>query len=425
MSLNQLGSLNFRRMNWSNIATVYLKELRDSLRDRRTLFSTIIIPTVVIPLFSFGFGKVATTIDSRARQEIPAIEILGGEDSPAVVAELKQSKKLRVMHAAEDWKLQITDKKIRAAVQIPPGFEAGLKTGAAPSVTIYHYRGEMRSSLGADELERFFRELRDRTVADRLAARSLPATLIKPFEFTRENVAPPEKVGGNLVGGLVPYLIIILCFTGAMYPAIDLTAGEKERGTMETLLCSPVSRVEIVLGKFLLVLTGSISAMFFMLLSMGLTAFVAGTLYSAAGRGSALALANPGAAVRSALPTIDPFGLLGVLALVLPVAVLFSAVIFTVALFAKSYKEAQSYIAPMMILVIMPAAIGLLPGIDLNATLALVPLLNLSLVCREMLSGVWHWNYIALIFGSSCGYAGVALSLAVKMFNREGVIFRV
>ena len=117
-------------------------------------------------------------------------------------------------------------------------------------------------------------------------------------------------------------------------------------------------------------------------------------------------------------------GLLGVVAMVLPVSVFFSAVIFTVALFAKSYKEAQSYVAPMIFLIIMPAVVGMLPGIDLNARLALVPILNLSLVCKEMLSGIWHWNYIALIFGSSCVYAAIALTLAVKMFNREDVIFR-
>ena len=116
--------------------------------------------------------------------------------------------------------------------------------------------------------------------------------------------------------------------------------------------------------------------------------------------------------------------IVGVLAMVLPVAVLFSAVIFTVALFAKSYKEAQSYVGPLVLVIIMPAVLGMLPGIDLNFRLALVPILNLSLVCKEMLSGVWHWEYIALIFGSSCVYAGLALALAVRMFNREDVIFR-
>ncbi len=410
-------------MNWHNISTVYLKELKDSLRDRRTLLSTIIIPTLVMPLLTFGVGKVATTVISKAREEIPVVVILGGEDSPAIVAQLKQSKKLSVAAASDDWKQRITDKKIRAAVQIPVGFETGLKASNAPAVKIYHYEGELKSQLGVNELERFFRELRDQTIAARLAEKSLPATLAKPFDFKRENVAPPEKVGGAMFGGLVPYLIIILCFSGAMYPAMDLTAGEKERGTMETLLCSPVARVDIVLGKFLMVLTGSLSAMGFMLLSMGTTAAIAGTLFAGGSVGARAAAAQSPDTI-SIIPVIDPLGLFGVLAMVLPVAVMFAAVAFTVALFAKSYKEAQSYLAPLMIVVIMPAVVGILPGIDLNARLALVPLLNLSLVCKEMLSGVWHWNYIALIFGSSCVYAAVALALAVRMFNREEVLFR-
>ena len=423
-------------MNWRNILTVYLKELKDSLRDRRTLLSIIIIPTLVMPLMTFGVGKIAASVISKVREETPMVIVLGGEDSPGVVARLRESKAIRVVEAADDWKQRISDKKIRAAVRIPAGFEAGLAAGAAPAVAvvIYHYEGEIKSKVGVDGLEQFFRELREKTVAERLAEKSLPATFVRPFEFKRENVAPPEKVGGNLVGGIVPYLIIILCFTGAMYPAMDLTAGEKERGTMETLLCSPVARVDLVVGKFLMVLTGSLSAMGFMLLSMGTTALVAGSLFSGGGAAklaqasATVKLAQTAApaqtAVNSIMPMIDPLGLVGVLAMVLPVAVLFAAVAFTISLFAKTYKEAQSYLAPLMIVVIMPAVIGILPGIDLNARLALVPLLNLSLVCREMLSGVWHWDYIAIIFGSSCVYAAVALALAVKMFNRESVIFR-
>jgi sodium transport system permease protein len=112
------------------------------------------------------------------------------------------------------------------------------------------------------------------------------------------------------------------------------------------------------------------------------------------------------------------------IAMVLPVAVLFSALLLTVALFAKSSKEAQSYTVPLAFVAMLPSVVGILPGIELNAGLALVPLLNLSLVCREMLSGVWHWNYIALIFGSTCLYAAAALALAVRMFNRESVLFR-
>ena len=418
-------------MNWKNISTVYLKELKDSLRDRRTLMSMIIIPTLVMPLMFFGVGYVMKVVIAKAQEDASPVMIVGGADSPGIVAALmaardpdKNRPVFRVVPGA-DYKAQIGDKKVRAAVEIPAGFEAALKTGEPMVVTVYFYEGEIKSSLGYKALEKFFTDLRQTTAEARLAERGLPVSLLKPFDVKRQNVAPPEKVGGEMFGGFVPYLIIILCFTGAMYPAMDLTAGEKERGTMETLLCSPVPRVDIVLGKFFMVLTGSVSAMVFMLLSMGVSAFVGGSLMTGGGAtgkvGQAAAAAKGAAEV---LPTVDPMGLLGVLAMVLPVAVLFAAVAFTVSLFAKSYKEAQSYLGPMMIVVIMPAVIGMLPGIDLNARLALVPLLNLSLVCKEMLSGVWHWDYIAIIFGSSTLYAAIALTMAVKMFSREDVMFR-
>lgn len=413
-------------MNGRNVWTVYLKELKDSLRDRRALISIIVIPTLVMPLLIFGLGRVASGVVTKARQEIPRVMVLGGEDSPTVLRALQESKQIKLVEGATDWRRQISEKQLRAVVKIPAGFEAGLQVGAADQVVIYHYQGELKSGLAASELERFFRELREQTISARLTEHDLPVRLAKPFEWRRENVAPPEKVGGNMLGGIVPYMIIILCFTGAMYPAMDLTAGEKERGTMETLLCCPVPRVDIVVGKFLVVLTGSLSAMFLALLSMGLSALAAGLLFIG-GKGAAAGqamVAGQAKATMGALPIIDPWGLVGVVAMTLPVAVLFSAGIFTVALFAKSYKEAQSYVGPMIFIVLMPAAVGMLPGLDLNYMLSLVPLLNLSLVCKEMLSGVWHWHYIGLIFASSCLYAAAALWLAVKMFSRESVMFR-
>jgi sodium transport system permease protein len=244
---------------------------------------------------------------------------------------------------------------------------------------------------------------------------------VKPFEVKTQNVAPPEKVGGNLVGGMIPYLFILLCFTGAMYPAMDLTAGEKERGTMETILCSPVARIDLVLGKFLMVLTASLGTVVFSLTSMILSFVIGGSLFASSGAGVAVKKA---AANMETIPMLDPVGVLTVLAMVLPVAVLFCAVLLAVSLYAKSIKEASSYVSPMIIVIIIPAMMGLLPGVELNARLALVPILNIALVSKELVSGVFHWNYLALIFGSTCLYAALALGLCVRMFNREEVMFR-
>lgn len=410
-------------MNWNHIVTIYLKELKDSLRDRRTLISMIVIPTLLMPLLMFGIGAVMTKVVKAAREEVSRIVIIGGEDSPGIVAALKADKRFRIVPAAGDYKQMVSDKKVRLAVEIPAGFEAGLKAGAPTTVMLYHYEGEMKSGLGTSAVERFFRDLREKTVETRLTDRGLSAEVVKPFEVKRRNVAPPEKVGGNIIGGIIPYIIIILCFTGAMYPAIDLTAGEKERGTMETLLCSPVHRVNIVLGKFLMVMTASIATMCLTLLSTGISLAIGGSFFAGGGKVAAQA-AGAAKAAANVMPSIDPLGIFGVFAMIAPVAVLFAAVLLTISLFAKSYKEAQSYVSPLIIVVIMPAMLGMLPGIELTAKTALVPILNLSLACKEMLSGVWHWPYLALIFGSTCAYAAGALALCVRMFNREEVMFR-
>ncbi|MFT3781232.1 MAG: ABC transporter permease [Nibricoccus sp.] len=401
-------------MNLKTIITVYRKELKDMLRDRRAIMSMIIIPTFIMPAMIFGMSRMGSKAVSKAHEEIPAVMIIDGEDSPAITAALKASKKIHVVPARDDWQAQISDKKIRAAVRIPAGFEASLRADSAGKVTIYNYEGELRSSLAVGELERFFRDLREKTVATRLSERSLPATFIRPFDIARENVAAPEKVSGNMLGGFIPYLIIVLGLTGAMYPAMDLTAGEKERGTMETLLCTPAARTEIVLGKFFMVLTGSVSAMVLSLLSMGISFGLIG----------ATAHGGKMANFASSLPPVNGFAIAGVLVMALPTAIFFSALIFTASVFAKSYKEAQTYAAPLMILAIMPSTVGMMPGVELSTALTCIPVLGVSLVCKEMLSGIWHWPYIVAVFGSSCLYATIALSLAVYMFKRESVIFR-
>lgn len=411
-------------MNWSNILTVYGKELRDMLRDRRTVISMILIPTVAMPLLFAGVVFISVRVQRDVAATTPTVVLLGGEDSPAVRQAFLAYDRVKVVPAVADWRRQISDKKLRAAVEIPPGFDATLQRGENAAAKIYHYEGEVRSDRAAREARAFFTGYGERIVAARLAARGLAPATIKPLQVQTENVAPPEKVGGNMIGGIVPYFFLLLAFSGAMYPAMDLTAGEKERGTMETLLCSPVGRVDIVVGKFLTILTASVATVACAVLSMGITFTLGVPLLARQIAGGSGAEATRMVERIESMITLDPVGLVAVVAMVLPMLILFAAGMFTISLFAKSFKEAQSYVSPLFIVILMPAMIGTLPGVELNARLALVPILNVSLASRELVSGVWQWHYLALIFASTCIYAVAALALAVRMFKREDVIFR-
>jgi len=400
-------------MNLNAVGIVYRKEFTEWVRDRRTLISTVLVPLFLFPLLMVGFSALAVVMVGKAEKETPKVMILGGEDSPQLIASLKKLDSLDIVPYAPDWKNEISNKDIRAAMEIPEGFDKSLESGQSETVKIYFYDGEMKSSFGANRLEKFMKDYRDTVVKDRLAAKNLPASVLSPFSIKQENVAPPEKVSGAMFGSFIGYTVIILCMTGAMYPAIDLTAGEKERGTMETILSSPISRMDLVLGKFLLVFSASLATAILSVISMG-TSFAilrhSNVMNSSGGQTLAL--------------NLGLLSVVSVFVMALPLAFLFSAVLMTIALFAKSYKEAQSYLTPMTFLIVIPAVASVMPGVELTPKLALIPILNTSLVCKEIISGTYHWNSIALIFASTCVYAGAALFLAFKTFQRESVLFR-
>ncbi len=401
-------------MNWHRVKTVFLKEIIDALRDRRTIISSIVIPIVLFPLLTIGFGTVAAKSVKKISQEIPTVMLLGTNNAPELAARLSTNQAFTLVAPGTNYVAKINDKKLRAALEIPAGFETAIQAGEVhpPEVKIYHYASEMRSDFAVRALQKALQEYREEIVSQRLKAKGMSSEVLKPFQTTQQNVASAKKVGGNLLGGLVPYMLILLCLVGAMNPAMDITAGEKERGTIETILASPISRMELVFGKFLMVLTMSLGTTVISLLSYGLT------------------FSLPFLALREVTKSgpisldLSVASVLSLFMLVLPLAIMFSALLLAVSVFAKSYKEAQSYVSPLMALVIFPAVAVMMPGVELNAGLAAVPILNVSLVCKEVLSGTYHWGLIGIVFASSCAYAALALAMATHLFKKESVLFR-
>src|SRR2546427_873177 len=399
-------------MNLNRVGIIYRKELIDALRDRRTIISTIVLPILMFPVLTISFGFLAARSMQKVEREGSTIMLLGETNAPSLAERLRASDGIRVVPSTGAYVGLISDKKLRCALEFPPHFEEDIKADRQPGVKIYHFASEMRSQVAVRAVQKVLRDYRDQIIETRLTESGLTKDLLQPFASHEENVAAPEKVGGNVIGGLFPYLIIFLCFMGALAPAIDLTVGEKERGTIETILASPVNRVDLVVGKFLMVFTASIVTAAVSLASFALTfslPFLAAMEFSRKGQ----------------VPfDISVTGVAAVLFMMLPLTIMFAAVLMTISVWSKTSKEANSYVAPLMLLVLIPAMAALVPGFDLNARLALIPVLNVSLVSREVLTGNYPWLLILLVFGSSCAYAASALSLVVAAFKRESILFR-
>ncbi|HZS70876.1 MAG TPA: hypothetical protein VFA13_03475, partial [Candidatus Acidoferrum sp.] len=198
-----------------DIAIVYRKELTEALRDRRTIITMVVVPLLLFPLLSVGFGSLVSVLLKKAQDERPKVMLRGGEDSPAVVAGLRKLDTITTVPFEPDWQTQIIDKKIPAAIDIPAGFQKSVAEQKQQTVMIYDYDGDVKSEIAKSKIEKYFSDYRDSVVKERLAAKDLGESVLKPFEVKTKNVAPPEKSGGALFfGGFIAYIVVFLCFNG-------------------------------------------------------------------------------------------------------------------------------------------------------------------------------------------------------------------
>jgi sodium transport system permease protein len=232
-----------------------------------------------------------------------------------------------------------------------------------------------------------------------------------PFEVESVNVATEQEMSGAFLGMMLPMFIVLWALVGGMYTAIDVTAGEKERLTLEPLLTTPVGRAQLVLGKLMAVVTTSVVALALSVGSM-LVAFALVPLGEAEGQALRLQL-EPGTALLLVLAA-------------LPIVLMFSALEMAVCILARSFKEAQNYIVPLQFVVLIPAvAVMVLP--DLSPPLAgyLIPIFSTLVVLRDLFTGRVEAVPFAAMAGSAIVYAALAVLLALRQFGQERVLFRV
>ncbi|MBL7191404.1 ABC transporter permease [bacterium] len=406
-------------MKLSQIIIIYRKEMLDILRDRRTLASMILIPIIMFPLMTIGLGSIMGSQIEKMKKRIYVTAVVGGEHAPELVEYLKSEPDIQFFDIKIDTgmaRLMLADKTIQAAVNIPAGFQTQLYdfiagNAEAPHIEILSDMSEMESEIAGDKIREVIGQYRSGIVTTELEKRNIRPDILKPFFMNIINTASSRKMGGFMLGMILPYMVILLAITGGMYPAIDLTAGEKERGTLETLLVSPAGRFEIVFGKFFTVMTASLITTLLAIASLLFT-------YTS-GFGSMMEMEE------AAKMSVDFAAVFWVVLMMLPLSATFSALLLTLGVFAKSYKEAQSYMTPLMILVILPAMVSIIPGITPTPKLALIPVVNVSLMLKEALMGRYDLALITITIISSLVYAFITMFIAFKQFQREEVLFRI
>jgi sodium transport system permease protein len=420
-------------MRPSFVRLIAVKEIRDLFRDRRTLLLVIILPAVLYPLFAVaGFFMARSLMGQEAVIGLAGAEYLPtgapGDDrefpSLLVDGQIVEERKadegspeavpLVVKVLGEDPQAALAAKRVDVALVVPPEFRAALADPSKPKpkLVVLTRDGDEKSKLAGRRLTAAVRLWEEKLRGVRFARSGFAKDFDKMFvlEDPQTNKPKGKKAADELRDTFVrvfPFILMMWLVAGAVQPAVDMTAGERERGTMETLLISPASRTEIVGGKWL-----ATTAFGFLSVCWNVTLMTAG-----------------GVIMEQVLgfPIVNLPGLLACMLIGLPIAMLFSAVCLALGVFAKSTKEGQYYLVPLF-LVVMPLAFGsMMPGTELTLGRALIPITGAMLLQQKLLSVTPDpvpWEMIPVVLGSLAIWIGLALWAAIRQFHRESVLFR-
>jgi len=399
----------------NGIWTIYLKELLEVLRDRRTLIFMVLLPTLIFPIII----EVSITVMARQAEKedakVTKTAIVNADSLPDLHALIEDTESFEVIEGYERGSLSaaIRNEEIDLGLVFPAEAEELREAGYQLEIEAVHDNAAILSqSLKRIEglVAEHSKALREQKLRDLGVASYQFTGVLDPVRVKPVGIAEQRELLGERIGGFLPYFLILFCFAGALYPAIDIAAGEKERGTLETLLLTPVPRAYLVLGKFLVVFTTGIVSSVLSLTSMGVWIALKGN--------------QIGDELGEVISSVSPVDLFLVGFMQLPLAAIFAAILLAISVYAKSFKEAQSLATPLNFLVIIPAMLAMLPGVELSWGWAMVPVTNVALAIKELVKGTIDYALLGGIFGSTALIAAVMVFSCIKWFTREDVLFR-
>lgn len=392
------------------------KEIISTLRDTRAVLANLLIPLLVLPLVMLGMPLLLGGLFAREVSNVTEVAVSGLDRLPADLRSRLQDEALELI-ASDDPAAQVQEEVFVLGLGVPEDFQALLEDNRA-TLTLYR-SNNVRSDLTAGKVRSAINQFRSANVQAAMRVAGMDVALLEAVTLTEQDVSRDTAAGS--VAWVIPFLLVVWTLSGGQMTAIDATAGEKERGSLESILVTPVRRRDLVTAKFLATaLFGLSSAL------MAIVSYVFSSRLLFGGLMPRLMAGNEDIAeVFGGQVTLT----LGTLALLIItsalVAMLVASLLIAVAMFARSYKEAQSYIAPLGLLMILPV-IGLQVAdfLDLGLSFYAVPLLNAMLFMTDVVQGSADLAAGALTWGSSLIYCFIMLTIANFNFNREAVIFR-
>jgi sodium transport system permease protein len=377
------------------------KELKDHLRDRRSLISGFLMPVVGPLIFLLMFMLIASWV----REDRPlTVPVAGAQNAPNLIAFLQRHGAV-IESAPADYEAQVRDGKLDLALSIPDEYGKEFEAGRSAPVQLFADSSRNKSRPQVFRARRLLEAYVRRMSALRMIARGVSPTLVAPLDLTDVDLATPEKTAANVLG-MMPLFLLMAVFVGGLHLAIDATAGERERGSLEALLVNPVSRGAVVVGKWLAVVAVTVAAV----------------LVALAGFELAIAhvpLQDLGVKFHLGAPE-----LLGFAAACLPLCLFASALQMTLAFFARTFKEAQTYLSMLILVPILPATFLTLQPIRSTLPAMLVPVLGQTLLMSDVLRGEpapASWFALAAISAVVCTAA--LLAFAARLLRSEKIVF--
>ncbi len=400
------------RLNMNIFLTIFKKELIDTLRDRRTIIAMIIIPLLIFPVIIGITSKVQKSVTKKAEEKTLRIAVISNDSATDYL--------IKTITKMDDFKFieNVPEDSVRSFVQndsldgafvFSKTFDKRVASLRAGRIKFY-FKSSEGDNIEKNRMKDLVNEFEESLLSTRFEKLNLDEAVGTAVNLVEVDITSKKERIGKAIGGFLPYIFVIFCFIGSLYPAIDLAAGEKERGTLETLLTAPVNRFVILLGKFGVVVLAGVGSALVSIIGLYFGIRQVGEI--------------PPEIVEVILGILEPQSILLLISLLLPLTMFFAGIMLSLSMFAKTFKEAQSILTPINFLVIIPVAIGLIPGITLDPKTALIPVLNVSLATKEIVAGTIDFGLLMEVYVSLAVLAGLSLFLASRIFLRETVIFR-